>query len=76
MDITALYPNIKLDILYQTMNDVDFAISTLTKYMCSNKFLDYNDNIYYQLNDIAIGTNAAVNLSNIYLLKNLVHNLL
>lgn len=65
-DIVSLYPNINLDKLYAIINTIDNSCSPLVKFVCDNSYCSYDRSIYKQINGIAMGTNAAVSLANIY----------
>lgn len=65
-DITALYPNINLEKLYSLIDTLDNSCTPLVKFVCDNSYLQYDRSIFKQTNGIAMGTNAAVTLANIY----------
>jgi hypothetical protein len=65
-DIESLYPNMNLDTLYSIIDRIDLTCTDLTRYICKNSYILYNDLIYHQIHGIPMGTNAAVSLANIY----------
>jgi hypothetical protein len=74
MDITSLYTNIDINLLDQTILDLESIpqakrkiLSILLSFILKNNYFEYNDSIYYQTNGIAMGTNSAVNLANLFL---------
>ena len=72
LDIVNLYGNIKLNTLYELLrkhtND-DFV--KLAKFVCDNNYFGYLSDIYKQDDGIAMGTNAAPELANFYLLHSI-----
>lgn len=66
-DVSALYPNIKLPLLYRIIERLDNSILPLVKFVCDNSYITYRDKIYKQTNGIAMGANCSVQLANIYL---------
>lgn len=67
-DFTALYTNIELDHLYEVLTSyIHKDIADIAKLTCNNNFFTYRSDIYKQIKGIAMGTNAAVHLANIYL---------
>lgn len=65
-DIESLYPNMNLDTLYSIIDKIDITCVDLTKFICRNSYVMYNDLIYHQTHGIPMGTNAAVTLANMY----------
>jgi hypothetical protein len=65
-DIESLYPNMNLDKLYSIIDSIDPTCVELTRYICKNSYVLYNDLIYHQKYGIPMGTNAAVTLANMY----------
>lgn len=70
-DVESLYPNIVLEYLYEMFqNDPKIChLLPLVQFVCDNSYVQYNNNIYKQLKGIAMGTNCAVSLANIYMAK-------
>jgi hypothetical protein len=70
MDITALYPNMKQ---YLTINAVrnlqhvdKILLTNLTNYVLRNSYVEFGEAIFKQKEGMAMGTNAAVQLANLY----------
>jgi len=68
-DVQSLYPNIDIARLLEIIEEVDFTLVPLVDFVCNNSYVEYAGRIYKQLNGIAMGTNAAVSLANIYMAK-------
>lgn len=69
LDIVNLYGNIKLDLLYNLLQEhSDPDLVKLTKFVCDNNYFSYYNDVYKQNDGIAMGTNAAPELANFYLL--------
>lgn len=66
-DVSALYPNIDLNILRDILHDLDPDLYELVDFIISNNYVQYGSDIYLQIEGIATGTNCAVSLANIYL---------
>lgn len=68
-DVESLYPNVDLDLLYYIFdNNTDIShLTPLVRFICDNSLVEYNNTIYKQRKGIAMGTNAAVMLANIYM---------
>lgn len=67
MDVISLYPNIDLDLLNQVLNELDNSFLAISNFITRNNYFVYNKQIFRQKNGIAMGTNCAVNLAQIYL---------
>jgi len=65
MDISNLYTNIDLDTL---SNLLDHKLQPLFEFVCRNNYFEYDKQVYRQTNGIAMGTNAAPELANLYLM--------
>lgn len=68
MDVTALYTNIRLQLLAPLLHE-DPVAATLLEYVCSNNIFTYAGQLYQQRDGLAMGTNAAVQLANLYLAR-------
>lgn len=66
-DVEALYPNIPLGKLFDVIRTYMIECLPLTIFVCTQAYLEYNNKIYKQIKGIAMGTNAAVYLANIYM---------
>ena len=68
-DVEALYPNINInDLLLIFLNNSTIRhLEPLTRFITRNNFLQYANRIYLQLTGIAMGSNAAVALAEIYM---------
>lgn len=68
LDIINLYGNIKLTQLYKVISDnIDHLTLEMTKFVCEHNYFTFFNEIYKQNDGIAMGTNAAPELANIYL---------
>lgn len=70
-DVEALYPNMVLEYLYEMFQNDSrlYHLLPLVRFVCDNSYLQYNKQIYRQRKGIAMGTNCAVSLANIYMDK-------
>lgn len=68
MDIQSLYTNINLKILYEITNSEYPDITKSIQFICNHNYFEYNEKTYQQIEGIAMGTNAAPELANIYLI--------
>ena len=66
-DVVSLYPNINIIRLKTILDRLDFTLSPIAAFVLDNSFVKYATKIYKQLSGIAMGTNAAVSLANIYM---------
>jgi hypothetical protein len=64
MDVASLYTNIDLDRLAALLDE---RLRPLFDFVCRNNYFQYNKTVYQQTNGIAMGTNAAPELANLYL---------
>ena len=69
LDITDLYTNIDLKRLEIILKDIDPYYSRLMNFFCNKNYMNYNESTYKQTDGIAMGTNCAPELANLYLLK-------
>ena len=69
-DITSLYTNIDLNRLYAVLASLDLPdLVPLAQFVCDFNYFTYAGQVYHQTDGIAMGTNCAVHLANIYLGK-------
>lgn len=68
-DVESLYPNIDIPTLLKIVDNHDELLTPLTEFVCQNSYVRYGDKVYHQRSGIAMGTNAAVTLANLYLAK-------
>jgi hypothetical protein len=66
-DVSSLYPNIDLDLLFTIVERVDFSLTELCRFVCNNNYVKYGTDVYHQTSGLAMGTNAAVNLANLFM---------
>lgn len=77
-DVNALYPSIDINLLlriFHNNNDIQH-LTQLVDFVCNNSYTSYNNTIYRQIKGIAMGTNCAVALADIYmdfLIDKLIH---
>lgn len=69
MDITSLYTNINLELLQELIQKVtkNIVITSILEFILTHNFFHYNGTVFKQTRGIPMGTNAAVNLANLYL---------
>jgi hypothetical protein len=67
LDVSSLYTNINIDMLCNDLHNIDPMFAMISYFVCYNNYFQYKDDIYHQINGIAMGTNAAVAMANIYL---------
>ena len=69
MDVTSLYTNIQLKLLKETIRKEtnNEIITLLLDFILSHNVFFYHNTVYVQTDGISMGTNAAVNLANIFL---------
>jgi peptide-methionine (R)-S-oxide reductase len=68
MDIESLYTNIDIKILEEILQHFDPYLSQLCKFVNENNKFEYLGSVYHQSGGIAMGTNSAPEMANIYLL--------
>jgi hypothetical protein len=68
-DVESLYPNIKITELLDIFlkNPEISYLEPLVRFVTRNNFLKYCNKIYLQVKGIAMGSNAAVALAEIYM---------
>jgi hypothetical protein len=66
-DVTSLYPNIDTNLLFDIVDRKDNSLTDLCRFVCDNSYVKYGTDVYHQRSGIAMGTNAAVNLANLYM---------
>lgn len=71
MDISSLYTNIKNDKMCNILRDINPTLATLFTFIIEHNYFTYNNHIYKQKDGIAMGTNCAPELANLYLKKTL-----
>lgn len=67
MDIESLYTNIKLEYIHEVLLALDPYYKVLAEFINSHNKFTYLDFIYKQTDGIAMGTNAAPEIANVYL---------
>ena len=67
MDVASLYTNISVDRLIKKVHNINPYYGDITEKIITNNYFSYNNTIYHQKDGIAMGTNAAVSLANLYL---------
>ena len=71
MDVSALYPNMDQLKTIQIVHDL-FSSETnsleedLTRFILTNSYVEFDGKIFKQIDGMAMGTNAAVQLANLY----------
>jgi hypothetical protein len=71
-DVDSLYPSICLSTLYEEINlqtNSSSWLILLIKFICSNNYFKYGNDIWLQTDGIAMGSNCSVELANTYLFK-------
>ena len=67
LDISSLYSNINLKLLHGVIFECDWDLTKYLDFITNYNFLQYDQRIFRQLDGIAMGTNAAPVLANLYL---------
>ena len=67
-DVEALYPSIDLNTLYtRVLLGKPSIITTMAQFIFDNSIVSFNGRLYHQTNGIAMGTNCAVVIANLYM---------
>jgi hypothetical protein len=68
-DVTSLYTMMDLDRLYAQIQAIteNELLVTILRFICDNNFFLYGNTVRRQRNGIAMGTNCAVQLANLYM---------
>ena len=69
LDVSSLYTNIEVDRLVDMLQSINPLWATLGKLIFNHNYFTYLNKIYFQVQGIAMGTNSAVHLANLYLAK-------
>lgn len=69
LDVSSLYTNIEVDRLVNILQSIDPLWATLGKLIFKSNYFTYLDKTYWQCQGIAMGTNSAVHLANLYLAR-------
>ncbi len=70
LDVESLYTNIDITILVnEALNNYPKDIIDMIKFVLDNSYVTFNDKIYKQINGLAMGTNMAVAIANIYMMN-------
>jgi hypothetical protein len=67
LDVESLYTNLNINKAVNLISQHNNSLGTLAHLIMLNNYFEYNENIYHQLDGIAMGTNAAVSIANLYL---------
>lgn len=67
LDVDSLYTNIRLGLLHEVLHSINPLFARIADFICRNNFFRYGNEIYKQKDGIAMGTNVAVCLAQIYL---------
>jgi hypothetical protein len=67
LDVTSLYTNINITHATQTINNYNTSLGAIAKIIMETNYFHYNNILYHQLDGIAMGTNCAVAIANLYL---------
>ncbi len=68
LDVTSLYTNIRLNLLEELV-DTEFGptLGSMLRFINNHNYFQFADNVYQQTEGIAMGTNCACTLANLYL---------
>ena len=71
LDVKDLYTNIDINTLKTILDNRsgNTYLSSLMEFICRHNYFEYNSHVYRQDNGIAMGTNAAPELANLYLVE-------
>lgn len=67
LDVSSLYTNIIVDTAIQLVSNYSPTLGTLAKLVMNNNYFEYNNELYHQKEGIAMGTNCAVSIANLYM---------
>ena len=67
LDVTSLYTNISITHATQLIDSYSNSLSAIAKLIMENNYFHYNNSLYHQKDGIAMGTNCAVSIANLYL---------
>ncbi len=66
-DVTALYPNVNTTRLKRIIHQLNYELDDMVAFVLDHSYVQYDGKVYHQDTGIAMGTNAAVSLANIYM---------
>jgi hypothetical protein len=67
LDVTSLYTNIIVNDAIEIISKIDPNLGKLASYIMRNNYFEYNNYLFHQKEGIAMGTNCAVALANLYM---------
>lgn len=67
LDVSSLYTNIDIPRAVEIISSINPVLGTLAKLIMENNYFTYNNQLYHQIQGIAMGTNAAVVIANLYM---------
>jgi hypothetical protein len=67
LDVTSLYTNIIVSDAVDLIKTLDVELGLMAEAIMKHNYFEYNNKLYHQKEGIAMGTNCAVALANIYM---------
>jgi hypothetical protein len=67
IDLVALYSNIRVDLATRDVANLDPILGSLSSFIMNSNYFQYDGRVFKQTNGIAMGTNVAPTIANIYL---------
>jgi len=67
LDITSLYTNIIVNDAIEIISNINPALGRLAECIMRNNYFEYNRQLFHQKEGIAMGTNCAVAIANLYM---------
>lgn len=67
LDVSSLYTNINIPRAVEIISQINPNLGILARLIMENNYFTYNNDLYHQIEGIAMGTNAAVVIANLYM---------
>ena len=67
LDVESLYTNISLDSTFALLDTLNLPLANLFRLLSKFNYFTYNNQLYHQIDGIAMGSNCAVSIANIYM---------
>jgi len=69
LDVESLYTNISVIDTCSMLNEFSFTLSRIFKMITDYNYFSYNEKLYKQTDGIAMGSNCAVSIANLYMFR-------
>lgn len=67
LDVTSLYTNIITEDLTSIVQDLDPILGKMLNIIMKNNYFEYHEQFFHQIEGLAMGTNCAVSVANLYM---------